>query len=129
MNTTTAQRTVLVVEDDDDTRLSFAEVLEDDGYSVAQARDGREAEAYLRDHPRPAVVVLDLMMPRLDGWSVAAMIKQGHLASVPIVVVTAAGDRWAYPAPPERVLKKPVTPSALLNAVRTIAGPANAAAS
>jgi CheY-like chemotaxis protein len=126
MDTTTAQRTVLVVEDDDDARISFAEVLEDDGYLVAQARDGREAEAYLRDHPRPAAVVLDLMMPRLDGWSVAAMIKQGHLPSVPILVVTAAGDRWGYPAPPERVLKKPITPSALLDAVHTIAGRAPA---
>jgi len=126
MNTTTAQRTVLVVEDDDDARLSFAEVLEDDGYHVVHARDGREAEAYLRDNPRPAAVVLDLMMPRLDGWSVAAMIKQGRLPLVPIVVVTAAGDRWGYPAPPANVLKKPITPSALLDAVRTLAGPANA---
>jgi CheY-like chemotaxis protein len=128
MDTTTAQRTVLVVEDDDDARLSFTEVLEEDGYRVAQARDGREAEAYLRDNPPPAAVVLDLMMPRLDGWSVAAMIKQGHLPSVPIVVITAAGDRWGYPVPPELVLKKPITPSALLDAVHTIAGRADSPA-
>jgi PleD family two-component response regulator len=76
---TTAKLTILVVEDDDDSRTAFTDVLEEDGYQVAQARDGREAEAYLRHNERPAAVVLDLMMPRLDGWSVAAMIKQGHL--------------------------------------------------
>jgi CheY-like chemotaxis protein len=128
MNTPTAKRTILVVEDDDDSRTAFTDVLEEDGYQVAQARDGREAEAYLRDGERPAAVVLDLMMPRLDGWSVAAMIKQGHLPPVPIVVVTAAGDRWGYPAPPERVLKKPVAPDALLDAVRAVAGSADAPA-
>jgi hypothetical protein len=47
---------------------------------------------------------------------------------VPIVVVTAAGDRWGYPAPPERVLKKPVAPDALLDAVRAVAGSADAPA-
>jgi len=113
--------TVLVVEDDRDARESFTEVLEEEGYVVVQAADGREAESYLRDGPPPAAIVLDLMMPRLDGWAVAALMRQGRLPQVPIVIVTAATDRWGYPAPPNRVLKKPVDLDELLGAVRTVA--------
>jgi CheY-like chemotaxis protein len=92
--------TVLIVEDDVDARETFSEVLEEQGYTVVTAADGREAEAYLRSNPPPAAVVLDLMMPRLDGWAVAALMRQGQLPEVPIVVVTAATDRWGYPVPP-----------------------------
>jgi CheY-like chemotaxis protein len=114
--------TILVVEDDFDARQAFVEVLEEEGYAVVQAGDGREAEAYLRDNPPPAAIVLDLMMPRLDGWAVAALMRQGRLPQAPIVVVTAATDHWGYPALPNRVLKKPVALTDLLEAVRAVAG-------
>jgi CheY-like chemotaxis protein len=123
MSNSKTKLTVLIVEDDEDARVSFVEVLQEEGYSVAQAVDGREAEAYLRDSPPPAAMVLDLMMPRLDGWAIASLIRQGRLPNVPIVVVTAAGNRWGYPAPPERVLKKPVAIDDLLRAVRDVVGP------
>jgi CheY-like chemotaxis protein len=118
--------TILIVEDDEDARVSFTEVLEEEGYAVAQAADGREAEAYLRDNPPPNAMVLDLMMPRLDGWAIASLIRQGRLPNVPLVVVTAAGNRWGYPAPPERVLKKPVSIDDLVQAIRAVAGPVDA---
>jgi DNA-binding response OmpR family regulator len=121
MPTTSSKQIVLVVEDDHDARESFADVLEEDGYTVVQAMDGRQAEAYLSSNPPPAAIVLDLMMPRLDGWAVAALMRQGRLPQVPIVVVTAATDRWGYPAPPNRVLKKPVDLDDLLGAVRAVA--------
>jgi CheY-like chemotaxis protein len=119
-----SRRTVLIVEDDFDARETFSEVLQEQGYVVATAADGREAEAYLRNNPPPAAVVLDLMMPRLDGWAVAALMRQGRLPLVPIVIVTAAADRWGYPAPPDRVLKKPINLDRLLDTVRAAAGPA-----
>jgi CheY-like chemotaxis protein len=117
-----SQRTVLVVEDDLDARETFSEVLQEQGYAVATAADGREAEEYLRRNPPPAAVVLDLMMPRLDGWAVAALMRQGRLPTVPLVVVTAATDRWGYPAPPDRVLRKPIDLNLLLDTVRQAAG-------
>jgi CheY-like chemotaxis protein len=120
MTEAASKSTVLVVEDDVDSRESFVEILEEDGYTVAQAVDGREAEAYLGSNPPPAAIVLDLMMPRLDGWAVASLMRQGRLPRVPIVVVTAATDRWGYPAPPNRVLKKPVDLQELLDAVRAV---------
>jgi CheY-like chemotaxis protein len=113
--------TVLVVEDDRDARDCFAEVLKDEGYDVAEAADGRQAEAYLRENPPPAAMVLDLMMPRLDGWALASLMRQGLVPKIPMVVVTAATDHWGYPAPPSHVLKKPVDPRKLTDAVHSIA--------
>jgi CheY-like chemotaxis protein len=116
-------RTILVVDDDDDVRESIAELLEHHGYHVVQQRDGRQAEQYLTSNAPPACLVLDLMMPRLDGWALAALMRQGRLPQVPLIVVTAAGDRWGYPAPPERMLKKPVDIDQLLSLVTATAGP------
>ncbi len=58
---------ILVVDDDASIRETLRELLEDAGYSVTEARDGLQALEYLRKSPAPAVVLLDLMMPRMDG--------------------------------------------------------------
>jgi len=116
-------RTILVVDDDDDVRESIAELLEHHGYTVVQQRDGRQAEQYLNSNAPPACLILDLMMPRLDGWALAALMRQGRLPQVPLIVVTAAGDRWGYPTPPERLLKKPVDIDRLMSMVTVTAGP------
>jgi CheY-like chemotaxis protein len=113
---------ILLVEDDDDTRSSIRELLEEHGYRVAQCTDGRQAESYLRGNPPPACILLDLMLPQLDGWAVAALMRQGRLPKVPAIVMTAAGDRWGYPAAPELVLKKPLDMDKLLATVQTVAG-------
>jgi CheY-like chemotaxis protein len=117
--------TVLVVEDDDDTRAEIRDLLEEQGYRVATARNGRDAQEYLRQHPVPACMVLDLWMPVMDGWALAAEMNAGRLPRVPVVVVTAAAAYWGYPSPPGRVLRKPASPTRLLalvaDAVRGIA--------
>lgn len=61
---------VLVADDDEAIRETIRYILEESGYSVREAADGVEALAILRRSPRPRVVLLDLMMPRLDGVSV-----------------------------------------------------------
>jgi CheY-like chemotaxis protein len=116
-------RTILVVDDDDDVRESIAELLEHHGYTVVQQRDGRQAEQYLTSNAPPACLILDLMMPRLDGWALAALMRQGRLPQVPLIVITAAGDRWGYPAPAERLLKKPLDVDRLMSMVTVTAGP------
>jgi CheY-like chemotaxis protein len=118
-----SRHTILVVDDDADVRASLAELLAEHGYLTAQRADGREAEAYLLGNPAPACVLLDLMMPRLDGWAVAALMRQGRLPQVPLIVITAAGDHWGYPAPPERLLRKPIDAERLLAIVRAIVPP------
>jgi CheY-like chemotaxis protein len=84
--------TILVVEDDADIRSALCAILEDEGYRVACAGDGQEALAALRSGVCPAVILLDLMMPVMDGADFrAAQLRDPHLAAIPIVVLTADG--------------------------------------
>jgi two-component system chemotaxis response regulator CheY len=99
-------RTVLVVEDDDDTRAALTDLLEDRGYTVAAARNGREALSYLA-HECPGCIVLDLWMPVMDGWTFANEVYERQLP-VPMLVITAAEPYWGYPIPPRLVLRKPL---------------------
>ena len=111
---TQATPTVLVVDDDADTRSAVAEVLQERGYSVVAAEDGQQAFDYLDNNPPPDCVVLDLWMPVMDGWSLASEVLQGRLPTVPMLVVTAANAQFAYPVPPRYVLRKPFDPDRLL---------------
>ena len=80
---------VLVVDDDQDIRELLVSVLEDDGYQAESARNGREALDVL-ERWKADVVVLDLMMPVLDGFGVLATMRVDPvLSSVPVVVLTA----------------------------------------
>lgn len=109
--------TVLVVDDDADIREAVRELLEQEGYAVITAADGQEAFDYLDREPPPDCVILDLWMPVMDGWSLAAEVLMGRLPSVPILVVTAANAQFAYPVPPRYVLRKPFNPERLLKMV------------
>lgn len=82
--------TILVVEDDFDVRESLKDTLEDEGYTVASAADGFEALAYLADHPPPALILLDWMMPRCDGAQFLSL-KHANpaIADIPVVLLTA----------------------------------------
>jgi len=111
---TVAGPTILLVEDDDDTRESVAELLKDRGYCVVAKRDGAEAEAYLAAGPLPDCILLDLWMPVSDGWAFAAGLQRAGLARIPVVVLTAAEPQWGYPAGVRHILRKPVGPEALL---------------
>jgi DNA-binding response OmpR family regulator len=82
---------ILLVEDDRDVRDAIAEVLEEEGYQVARARTGVDALEQLGKSQRlPAAIVLDLMMPLMDGWEFWSL-QQSHYewASIPVVVISA----------------------------------------
>ncbi|MBU6424219.1 MAG: response regulator transcription factor [Chloroflexota bacterium] len=80
---------VLIVEDDADLGLSIVEYLKDEGLDAKLARDGDQAMRMV-DALSPAVVVLDLMMPRRDGFSVLRELRSdGRIAALPVIVVTA----------------------------------------
>jgi CheY-like chemotaxis protein len=84
---------VLVVDDDEPFRTEIVEVLRRSGYAVVSAGDGREALEYLRGDNTPALVILDMMMPLMEGWSLFEAVKRDpRLASVPIVLLTCVGD-------------------------------------
>src|SRR5262245_22329913 len=92
-------QTILVVEDFPDTREGLRRVLVAEGYDVAEARDGREALDYLRDKPAPAVVLLDMLMPVVDGWRFLEEFRtMGSSHHVPIILITAVpviSPEWA----------------------------------
>lgn len=112
---------MLVVEDDESVREYLRILLEQAGYSVIALENGATALAYLR-RVRADVIVLDLMMPVLDGWAVTeTMQREPQLAGIPIVVFTAAGER----APPgvAATLVKPSTPDDLLATIERVLTP------
>lgn len=113
---------VLVVDDDDALREAVADAIADAGYLVDQAENGRVALDKMRASS-PCLVLLDLMMPVMDGWEVVAeMDTDPTLAAVPVCIVTAQ-DRIT---PPRNTcfLRKPVSLTSLLQTVEQYCKPA-----
>ena len=106
---------VLLVEDDRDIREAVSAVLEAEGYTVLTAGNGEEALKIL-ERGQPCVVLLDLMMPVMDGWDFMEQVKRTRrLEDLPVVVVSAYSERKAEGV--RRVLKKPLDVNQLLSAV------------
>ena len=83
---------VLIVEDDPDARMMLETLLRLEGYETITARNGSEGLAIMRER-RPCAVLLDLMMPVMDGWQFRRQqLTEPELASVPVVCVTAVGN-------------------------------------
>lgn len=94
--------TVLVVEDTADVRFVLAHMLERAGYRVLQANNGEQALGLLADQ-LPDLVLMDLAMPRLDGWSALARLRQlAGGATLPVIAVTA----HAMPGDRERAIER-----------------------
>ncbi len=109
---------VLVVEDDHDVRVAVRNALEDEGYRVLSVTDGRRALELLdrAGVEPPDLILLDLMLPVMDGWELAARLQSTpHLSGIPIAVMSAF-DRIP-PAGVVEYLRKPVKPEALLELV------------
>jgi CheY-like chemotaxis protein len=118
---------VLVIEDDADILRAVVQVLEDEGYPVRAAENGRVALAALREPGArpPCVILLDLMMPIMDGWQFRAeQRKDPNLAGIPIVVLSAHGSVPQHAAALEAAmyLKKPIDLDLLLDTVKRFCG-------
>jgi CheY-like chemotaxis protein len=83
------RKRVLVVDDDASIRELLSAAFEDDGYEVMPARNGEDALSVC-ERWRPDVIVLDLMMPVMDGWTFAKRLHERD--DIPIVVLSAAND-------------------------------------
>src|SRR5262245_7048564 len=81
---------LLLVEDDVSIRSALAEMLGDEGFTVTTAENGRAALDQLRQGPAPDVIVLDLMMPEMDGWEFrVAQRADPLLAGIPLLAMSA----------------------------------------
>lgn len=84
---------VLIVDDDLDIRTDLAALLEDEGFQVDTANDGLQALDYLQSAVPPCLILLDLMMPKLDGWQLRLeMLKNAALAAIPVVLFSGVGN-------------------------------------
>ncbi len=117
----TMRATVLLVEDDEDSRAIYGTVLRHAGYLVVEADDGDAAVKAVRQH-RPDLVVMDAGLPRMDGWDATAALKNDPAtASVPILVLTVHSQRSdverAEAAGCDAYVLKPADPSGLADTV------------
>jgi CheY-like chemotaxis protein len=113
----------MVVEDDPDQRDAIVVALESEGYAVVAAGDGLEALEMLDAGIRPCVILLDLMMPVMDGVHFRIeQTKQPALADIPVIVVSAFGQmtraRWLHAAD---YLPKPIELDHLLAVIERVA--------
>jgi CheY-like chemotaxis protein len=111
---------VLIVEDSDDVRDLFGEVLSAAGWDAVAVHDGVEGLMYLRSKPAPALILLDMLMPDMDGWQFRrAQLSDPLLARIPVVVVSCMESvrNSAMGFGAISFLPKPVLPEDLLAAV------------
>jgi CheY-like chemotaxis protein len=100
---------ILIVDDDATLRESLRDALEFEGYTVASVEHGAAALQYLKSAGRPCLILLDLMMPVMDGKTFReAMLRDPALASIPVVLITAAGLQMAAGVAVAGVLQKPL---------------------
>ncbi|MCO5167968.1 MAG: response regulator [Planctomycetes bacterium] len=122
-----ARPTILLVDDDVDVRATLAEALDELGFRPLEAEHGAAALRLLRDGARPDAVLLDLMMPVMDGWALRThLLADPALASIPVVVFTAHGvtPEAAASLRADALLRKPVGLQELLDALaRVLARP------
>ena len=116
---------VLVVEDDPDLLAALAGALEEEGFGVTRARHGLDALGQLRSGCHPCVILLDLMMPIMNGWQFRHEQRQDRdLARIPVVVVSAKTDSAQHAAwlEADAYLEKPLSLGRLLEIVNRFCG-------
>ncbi len=116
---------VLLVDDEPDVRSLYKKILEKGGYEVKAVKDGFTALDAVEKF-KPHIIVLDIMMPRLDGWEVAKRIRKNHnRLELPIVMLTVKTEiedkvKSVGESGANRHLAKPVEGSQLIATIRTL---------
>ncbi len=114
---------ILVVDDEQRMRKLIKDFLKVKGYSILEAEDGEKAlEVYQENKSKIALILLDVMMPKLDGWSVLRQIRQE--SKVPIVMLTARGEEqdelFGFELGVDEYISKPFSPKILVARVEAI---------
>ena len=119
------RRLLLLVEDDVEVAETLDDFLTDDGFHIVTARNGKEALAQLRGGLRPAAILLDLVMPEMDGWQFRReQVANADLRGIATIIFTATAPRpeSAPGMPGVEFLRKPIDGDELLHTVRRVSG-------
>ncbi len=109
---------IFVVDDDPDLREVLGDLLQDEGYETQLFANGQSALDLLREGARPQLILLDLMMPGMNGWQFREeQLRDASLRDIPVVVMTASTGFDASPLQASEILKKPVGIEEILEAV------------
>ena len=110
--------TVFIIEDDPDTREMMAKFLELEGFEIQVAANGSQALDRLREGTAANVILLDLMMPVMDGWEFRRrQVEDARIKGIPTIVVSAAGRDRISQISADAYLSKPVDMDELLQRV------------
>ncbi len=117
---------IMVVDDDVDLRECLGECLLDEGYEVVCVDSGQQALDWLHRSPTqlPQLILLDLMMPRMNGWQFRReQLDEPDLAGIPVIVMTASRNLRENPVEADLILFKPVTLDDLLGQITRLLPP------
>jgi CheY-like chemotaxis protein len=111
-------RPIVVVDDDNDLRETLGELLIEEGYDARLFENGRSALDFLREGGDPRLILLDLMMPEMNGWQFReAQLRDARLREIPVVVMTASRGIDGEPITAREILYKPIGLGQLIDAV------------
>jgi CheY-like chemotaxis protein len=111
------ERNILVVEDNVDIRSALVEVLNMEGHPTAEAVNGAAALNYIHNNPRPSMVLLDMMMPVMNGRQfLDVFLKEPGSAAIPVIIISAISDRVDTTGAKE-CIRKPLDINSLLDIV------------
>jgi CheY-like chemotaxis protein len=121
---------LLVVDDDVELCESVADALTDAGYETVTAGDGLRAMRLSHDEQTPSLILLDLMMPDMNGWEFREQqLRDWRTKDIPVVVMTASRDLRRHPVQADAYLFKPFTLDDLLEQVQRVVPPTDEAPS
>ena len=117
-------RLLLIVEDDHEVAETLDDFLTDEGFRIVTACNGKDALAQLRAGLRPTAILLDLLMPEMDGWQFREeQVADANLRGIATVIFSAASPReTAARMPGVEVLRKPIDGDELIRTVRRLSG-------
>jgi CheY-like chemotaxis protein len=122
-HTATPPCPILIIEDDADLREMMAQLLTLEGFRTATATDGQDALRYLKTAHLPDLILLDLMMPVMDGWEFRRrQVADPKIAQIPVVVLSAVDPTRTADLGAAAILKKPLDFDHLLDLVRRYCG-------
>lgn len=119
------RRLLLLVEDDLEVAETLDDFLTDEGFQIVMARNGKEALAQLRGGLRPSAILLDLVMPEMDGWQFRKeQVADETLRGIATIIFTATAPRpGSTPEMPGvEFMRKPIDGDELLHTVRRVSG-------